>query len=141
MLPGCRVRPACNQLEYHAYLQQPALAQYAWGEHRIATVSYGPLSPITKAGCRAGGRTEVVAAAAAIGERLAPPRTAAQVLLRWAMQTAQAVVTTSTKPERIAENFAVLQFELSESDVASITDAKSKGFTISADVSPQGLKS
>ena len=47
----------------------------------------------------------------------------AQVLLRWAMQTAQAVVTTSAKPERIAENFAVLQFELSESDVASITDA------------------
>ena len=44
----------------------------------------------------------------------------AQVMLRWGLQHGRSVIPKSTKPERIAENIDVFDFELSGDQLAAI---------------------
>jgi diketogulonate reductase-like aldo/keto reductase len=44
----------------------------------------------------------------------------AQAMLRWGIQHRRSVIPKSTKPERIAENIDVFDFELSADDLAAI---------------------
>jgi diketogulonate reductase-like aldo/keto reductase len=44
----------------------------------------------------------------------------AQVMLRWHLQEGRSVIPKSTKPDRIAENFDVFDFELTTDEVAAI---------------------
>ena len=48
-------------------------------------------------------------------------KTPAQVLIRWNLQLGNVVIPRSAKPERIAENFDVLDFELAEEHLAALT--------------------
>ena len=45
-------------------------------------------------------------------------KTAAQVMLRWHLQQGRSAIPKSTRPERIAENFDVFDFELSTEELA-----------------------
>ena len=45
-----------------------------------------------------------------------------QIILRWNIQRGVTVVPKSAKPERIEENAAVFDFELSDDDVAAIDE-------------------
>jgi 2,5-diketo-D-gluconate reductase A len=47
-------------------------------------------------------------------------RTPAQVLLRWCVQHEVPVIPKSTHRERIAENAAIFDFELSDADMAEL---------------------
>jgi diketogulonate reductase-like aldo/keto reductase len=47
-------------------------------------------------------------------------KTPAQVMLRWHLQQGRSVIPKSTKPQRIAENIDVIDFELSTEEVAAI---------------------
>lgn len=92
--------PAVNQIEVSPFLQQREVRALC-ASHGIAVAAY---SPLTK-GTRLGHPTIV-----AIAERVA--RTPAQVMLRWALQHDLIVLPKSTRPERIAENAALFDFEL-----------------------------
>jgi diketogulonate reductase-like aldo/keto reductase len=46
----------------------------------------------------------------------------AQIMLRWHLQEGRSVIPKSTKPHRIAENFEVFDFELSDDELAAIDD-------------------
>ncbi|MET7335342.1 aldo/keto reductase [Nonomuraea sp. NPDC005650] len=102
------VVPAVNQIEYHPTFQQRDV-ETANAEHGIVTEAYSPL------GMGSAPRNRVVAD---IAERTG--RTSAQVVLRWHVQAGPVVIPKSVTPPRIAENFAVSDFQLSSADLAAI---------------------
>jgi len=114
-LASARIKPCCNQVECHPYLQQLALHEYC-RTNGILSVSYSPLASITKV--PKGPVDEPVEAAA---KRLGS--TAAQVLIRWNLQTGHAVVTTSSSELRMREYLGVWDISLSEDEIAAISKA------------------
>lgn len=109
------VVPSVNQVELHPNLtQEPLRAFHA--EHGITTEAWSPLAR--------GGLLEdpVVGKIAATHGR-----TAAQVILRWHLQLGNVVIPKSVTPSRIAENFDVFDFSLSDDDVAALSALDSDG--------------
>jgi len=47
-------------------------------------------------------------------------RTPAQIVLRWGVQRGTAVIPKTSKPERMAENLALFDFELNDDEMAAI---------------------
>jgi 2,5-diketo-D-gluconate reductase A len=108
--------PELNQVELHPYFSQPDLRAFH-GEHAIATESWGPL------GLRSGDLFDEPAVKAAAK---AVDRTPAQVILRWNLQRGNVVIPKSVTPERIRENWEVLDFELPQ-DALKAIDALDTG--------------
>jgi 2,5-diketo-D-gluconate reductase A len=103
------VVPAVNQIEVHPYLVNEAAraANHAAG---ILTESW---SPIAQGGVL---KDEVITEiASGLG------RTPAQVTLRWHVQRGDIIFPKSSSPERMAENFALFDFELDDDAVQAIT--------------------
>ena len=122
LLAETKVVPAVNQIELHPYFSQPEL-QALNAAHGIVTQAWSPLGGITFYRSGQGGST---LQDATIGEIAQEHRkTPAQVMLRWHLQEGRSAIPKSTKPERIAENFDVFDFELSEAELARI-DALNK---------------
>ena len=48
-------------------------------------------------------------------------RTPAQVVLRWGVQRGTAIIPKTTRPERLRENLALFDFELSDAEMAAIS--------------------
>ena len=100
--------PAVNQIELHPLLNQAALRAVN-AEHGIATEAYGPLGV---------GNLLSHPAVTPIAE--AHDRTPAQVLIRWSLQLGNIVIPRSSSPERIASNFDVFSFELTDAEMATL---------------------
>lgn len=101
--------PAINQIELHPHLQQEELRAFH-AAHGIVTQPWSPLA--------SGGDVLTDPVIVGIAERLG--RTPAQVILRWHLQLGNVVIPKSVTPARIAENFAVFGFELTDDDLAAI---------------------
>ncbi|NNH71715.1 aldo/keto reductase [Nocardia uniformis] len=112
--------PVVNQIELHPRLTQPELRAFH-AEHGIATEAWSPL-----------GRGAVLddATIAAVAEEVG--RTPAQVVLRWHIQLGNVTIPRSVTPSRIAENFAIFDFELTNDQVARIS-ALEKGSRVGPD--------
>jgi 2,5-diketo-D-gluconate reductase A len=100
--------PAVNQIELHPLLPQRELRD-VHAELGIATEAWSPLGQ---------GSLLSHPTVAEIAE--AHGKTGAQVLIRWHIQLGNIVIPKSVNPERIASNFDVFDFELSERDMASV---------------------
>jgi len=110
----------CNQVEYHPFLNQDRLLD-ACRAHGVALVSYCPLAR----GSELAAEPSIAAAAARLD------RSPAQIVLRWhVQQSGVAAIPRSSKPERIAENFRVFDFSLSDEEMASISELRSRGARI-----------
>jgi len=94
------VTPAVNQIELHPLLNQAEL-RAANAAHNVITEAYSPLAV-----GRLLDNPTVTSVAAEYS------RTPAQVLIRWSLQLGNVVIPRSAKPERIAENLDVFDFEL-----------------------------
>jgi 2,5-diketo-D-gluconate reductase A len=103
------VMPAVNQIEIHPYFTQDDLRAFDTA-HGIATEAWSPIAQ---------GQVLDDPTIVPIAERLS--RTPAQVTLRWHIQRGEIVFPKSTTPKRIAENFALFDFELTDEDMAAIT--------------------
>ncbi|ALG15301.1 aldo/keto reductase [Kibdelosporangium phytohabitans] len=101
--------PAVNQIELHPFLQQNELRE-VHTKLGIATEAWSPLA--------SGGDLLAHPTIVAIAKRAG--RTPAQVVLRWHLQLGNVVIPKSVTPRRIAENFDITDFELSESDVTEL---------------------
>jgi 2,5-diketo-D-gluconate reductase B len=98
----------CNQIEIHPFIDQSAIVA-ASRAHGMTVVAY---SPIAKGAAR--NHPVLVRIGKAHG------KTAAQVSLRFLLQQDIVVIPRTSKVERLAENLAVLDFELSAQEMAEI---------------------
>jgi diketogulonate reductase-like aldo/keto reductase len=106
----------CNQIEIHPFLDQSAAIAANKG-HGMAVVAY---SPIAK------GAAKNDPVLLRIGK--AHGKSAAQVSLRFLIQQDLVVIPRTSKVERLSENLAVFDFELSPREMAEIaTLARSRG--------------
>jgi 2,5-diketo-D-gluconate reductase B len=98
-----------NQIECHPYLDQSKVIA-ACRTHGIAITAYSPL---------ARGRVGSDKVLKRIGQ--AHGKTAGQVALRWLIQHSIIVIPRTSKVERLAENLAVFDFELTPAEVEEIS--------------------
>jgi 2,5-diketo-D-gluconate reductase A len=99
---------ATDQVEYHPYLSQKTLIAAA----HAAGTSITAWSPLAQ------GKVAEDPVLLAIGQ--AHGKTPGQVTLRWLIQQGVIAIPRTKTPARIAENFDILDFELSDVEMASI---------------------
>ncbi len=105
------VVPAVNQVELHPFFAQPAALE-TMRSLKIVPQAWGPLAE---------GRHGIFSdpELTAIGKPYG--KTAAQVALRWNVQRGVSILPKSTHVERMTENFAIWDFELSPDEMEKIS--------------------
>jgi 2,5-diketo-D-gluconate reductase A len=106
--------PAVNQIEVHPYFHNDAVRAYG-REHGIVTEAWGPLA-----------QGAIVTDPVVVGLAGRLGRTPSQVVLRWHVQRGDVVFPKTMSAERMRENLAIFDFELSPDEVARI-DALDRG--------------
>ncbi|WUL62349.1 aldo/keto reductase [Streptomyces sp. NBC_00344] len=127
LLGETSVVPAVNQIELHPQLQQ-AESRAFHTERGIHTEAWSPLG-------QGKGLLDVPTILAIARKH---DRSAAQVVLRWHLQTGNVVIPKSVTPSRIRENFDVFGFELDADDLAAIA-ALDEGKRLGADPATMSL--
>jgi diketogulonate reductase-like aldo/keto reductase len=114
------VTPAVNQIEIHPFHQQND-AQKLLEEYKVQAEAWGPFAE---------GRNGLFSneLLQSIGRKYG--KTIAQVVLRWLHQRNVVAIPKSVRKERMAENFAIFDFELDQADLAAIAtlDQKTSSF-------------
>lgn len=111
LMAGSTLKPAVNQIETHAFFQQP-------GDHRFLKengIQMEAWSPFAQ------GRNELFTneTLAGIGKKY--NKTNAQVSLRWHYQRGIVAIPRTSKKEHMVENLNIFEFELSASDMKTIS--------------------
>jgi diketogulonate reductase-like aldo/keto reductase len=128
LLQEAKTVPAVNQIELHPFLQHKETRAYC-KRHGIAVESYSPLM-------RAG---EALAHPVIVDLARQYEKTPAQVILRWHVQSGFIVIPKSVNRQRIRENIALFDFELSEEDIRAI-ESMDQGKRIAADPDTASFK-
>lgn len=120
LLSYATVPPAVLQVELHPYNQQPKLLRYC-AEEGIAVTGFSPLGAgsyveLGMSTHEESALNDPQVASIAQGKRVS----AAQVILKWALQRGISIVPKSTKPERLAQNIDLDAFELSGEEMATM---------------------
>ncbi|NLB45049.1 MAG: aldo/keto reductase [Clostridiaceae bacterium] len=102
------VIPSVNQVERHPWLNQRELIDYCRAKN-ILVEAYSPLMR---------GHIKDEPVLAEIGDRY--KKSAAQVVLRWHLQGGVACIPKSVHANRIQENAALFDFDLSDDEMASV---------------------
>jgi diketogulonate reductase-like aldo/keto reductase len=119
LLDRTDVVPAVNQIELHPYFTQPEVRK-ADAEHGILDQAWSPIGGITFYPGWGEDRRSVMDDPTLQAIARDHGKTAAQVMLRWHLQQGRSAIPKSTNPGRIAENFDVFDFALSDDDLARI---------------------
>jgi 2,5-diketo-D-gluconate reductase A len=114
--------PAVDQVELHPAFQQRELRAFA-EPLGIRTEAWGPLGQ---------GKYDLFGEQAVQDAAAAHGVTPAQVVIRWHLQRGIIVFPKTTSRERMATNFAVFGFELSDAELAAI-DALDRGLRVGSD--------
>jgi diketogulonate reductase-like aldo/keto reductase len=117
LLKQTEVVPAVNQIEVHPYFSQPEV-QATNAAHGILTQAWSPIGGITS--YRDSGHTSTFEDPVILQIAEAHGKSAAQVMLRWHLQEGRSAIPKSVRPERIAENFDVFDFELTDQQLVAI---------------------
>ncbi|WP_433294177.1 aldo/keto reductase [Actinoplanes sp. CA-030573] len=129
--------PAVNQIELHPYYTQPDV-QTADAELGTLTQAWSPIGGITS---YRGGTRPTFADPTILDIAAAHGKTAAQVMIRWHLQQGRSAIPKSVRPQRIAENFAVFDFQLTTEQIAAIDALKTgeRGGIDPASISADGF--
>ena len=114
------VKPAVNQIEIHPFHSQPD-AQKVLEEYKVQPETWGPFAE---------GKNGLFSNAVLAGVGKKHGKSIAQVVLRWLNQRGIVAIPKSVRKERMAENFAIFDFELDGDDIAAIAtlDQKASSF-------------
>jgi diketogulonate reductase-like aldo/keto reductase len=114
------VKPAVNQIETHPFHQQVQTQQFL-EQNNIQIESWGPFAE---------GRNNIFQNEVLRSIAGKHNKTVAQVILRWLTQRGVVAIPKSVRKERMAENFAIFDFELKPEDMEAIAslDAKQTAF-------------
>jgi 2,5-diketo-D-gluconate reductase A len=104
------ITPAVNQIETHPFFQRTA-DQQLMREHGVQIESWGGFAE---------GKNNLFTdpTLSAIGE--GHGKSVAQVVLRWLTQRGVVAIPKSVRPERMAENFDIFDFQLTDEEMARI---------------------
>ena len=105
----------CDQIECHPFLNQDKVVA-ACRRHKMAVVAY---SPIARGGANGDKVLEKIGKAHG--------KSAPQVCLRWLVQQGIVVIPRTSKVERLEENFALFDFELSDAEMREIAGLARRG--------------
>jgi len=119
LLAETDVVPAVNQIELHPYFTQVETRELDT-RYGILTQAWSPIGGITAYRDTLPKRTFDDPTILEIAD--AHGKTAAQVMLRWHIEEGRSAIPKSVRPERIAENFDVFDFELSDAELEAIDD-------------------
>ncbi|TAJ11096.1 aldo/keto reductase [Marinilabiliaceae bacterium JC017] len=108
LLSFAHIMPAIDQVELHPYLQQKELIAFC-RQHNISVEAWSPLM-------RGHIKEEEVIREIARNHGKSP----AQITIRWHLQKGLRVIPKSIHQERIHENMDVLNFELTQQELAKI---------------------
>ncbi|CAA9963782.1 Aldo-keto reductase family 1 member C13 [Pyrenophora teres f. maculata] len=113
-LKTAKVKPVCNQIELHPYLQRQELLEFH-KQNGIATTAYGPLTAATKA--KPGPLDDYVGKLTkkyAVGEN--------EIYLRWCIDQDIVPVTTSGKEQRLSDYLRAMTFKLTPKEVKEMNE-------------------
>ncbi len=115
------IPPAMLQIEMHPYLTQQKLTRFCH-ESGIGVTAFSPLGAQSYFQLNMAERDEAVMEHATVKAiASAHDRTPAQILLRWGVQRGTAIVPKTTNVDRLKENLAIFDFQLTDSEMESIT--------------------
>lgn len=107
------IKPAVDQIESHPYLTNQPLIDYCQGQG-IDVEVWSPLGGSL-------GKADILHDETILALAQKYGKSAAQVALRWHLQRGVIVMPKSVHQERIAANFDIFDFALSEQDMAAIS--------------------
>lgn len=116
-----RIKPSVLQIESHPYNTQERLIAMC-KNYDVDVIAFSPLGALSYLELDMAGENETVleqSVVQAAAERL--KKTPAQVVLRWNIQRGCTIIPKSTKLQRLKENIALFDFELSDQEMAAIS--------------------
>lgn len=120
LLSYAAIRPAVLQVELHPYLAQEKLLRFCRQEG-IAVTGFSPLGASSYVPIGMAGADESALAQPVVVEiARRHGKTPAQIVLRWGVQRGTAIVPKTSRVERLAENLALFDFELSAGEMAAV---------------------
>jgi D-xylose reductase len=121
ILSYARVRPAVLQVELHPLLTQEKLLRFCQ-EEGIAVTAFSPLGAPSYFSLGMAKPEESVMELDLVREiAQRHHRTPAQIVLRWGVQRGTAVVPKTTRMDRLKENLAIFDFQLSQAEMQSLS--------------------
>lgn len=116
------IRPAVLQVELHPYLTQEKLLRFC-RECHIAVTAFSPLAAESYFSINMAEPGEsVLEKPAVLGAADRHNKSPAQIVLRWAVQRGTAIVPKTAHIERLRENLAIFDFELSAGEMEAMSD-------------------
>ena len=104
------VTPAVNQVETHPFFQRTA-DQQLMRDHGVQIESWGPFAE---------GRNDLFTNPTLTEIGTAHGKSVAQVVLRWLIQRDVVVIPKSVRPDRMAENLAIFDFQITDDEMTRI---------------------
>jgi D-xylose reductase len=121
LLTIAEIQPSVLQVEMHPFLTQQKLLRFCH-ERQIAVTAFSPLGAASYVELGMAGNSGAAIDDPAVQEAaVRHTKTPAQIVLRWAVQRGTAVIPKTTRVERLRENLAIFDFELSADEMAAIS--------------------
>jgi len=120
LMAYAKIKPTQLQIESHPYLTQQRLIRLA-GHYNIDVTAFSPLGALSYLELDMAQASEsVLSQAVVIAAAEKHGKTSAQIVLRWGVQRGCALVTKSTRTERLQENIDIFDFSLNEQEMSAI---------------------